>query len=204
MECWFEVSHPFLSLAQRSRTSLPLDKQVEASKACLWSYRMTVDCTFISTGRTGHARPYVYRGQSRSDRNITLDALGVISLLWSGLKICVQLKFNRHWCFSRHFLMAGKSRTLLILPFVHMLEVKCFVSTACVIFEVSVKFQSWEIICGGSWSGSEIDARCRWSIKPLLELSCTQWCVYPGYKYHHFCSTNLHPNALKIMQCVRE
>ena len=100
--------------------------------------------------------------------NVSLD-LGIISLLCIRPKVCIQLKFCRHWCLTRHFLTAGKSRTLLIL-LVHMLVVKCLVRVACVIFEVSVSFQSCDMLCGGLYSGSAKVARRSWSIRQLLEL----------------------------------
>ena len=51
-----------------------------------------------------------------------------------------------------------------------MLVVKCLVIVACVFFEVSVSFQSCDMLCGGLWSGSAKVARRSWSVRQLLEL----------------------------------
>ena len=100
--------------------------------------------------------------------SVSLD-LDMIPLLCIRDRVCIQLKFSRHWCLTRHFSIAGKSRTFLIL-LVHMLVVKCLVRVACVIFEVSVSFQSSDMLCGGLWSGSVKVASRSWSVKQLLEL----------------------------------
>ena len=79
--------------------------------------------------------------------SVSLD-LNITPLLCIRQRVCIQLKFSRHWCLTRHFLIAGKSKMFLIL-LVHMLVVKCLVRVACVIFEVSVSFQTSDMSCGG-------------------------------------------------------